>query len=131
MNCQIGCWNLIKEFSYLLVDKGKNLGEIEVRCFDEIESYRELFGVSNDDVLVLWFHHCSISFSYSGFDVAEFEPKKLEVHSMKRVGETEDNEVYEIFSSAQYDGRNPDDESLDGSPQSGYIGPFVVWPKND
>lgn len=111
------------------IENRKFLDKIEVQCSDQTESYRDLFGSSEDEILVLWFHDYSVSFSYTWFDVADFEPTKLEVYSMNRIDESENNEVYEILSSVQYDGRDPDDESLEGSPKSGYSGPFIVWPK--
>ena len=111
-------------------ENGKYLDVINVHCSGQKESFRDISGASDDEVVVLWFHDYEISFSYTWFDVNAFDPNNVEVHSIKRIDETEDEDssIYEILSTVIYEGRDPDEENFDGSPKSGYIGPFVLKP---
>ena len=91
------------------------------------ESYRQLLNSEPDEVAVVWFHDYMNNQYYRWENIQEFDPNKLVVFTYQRIDEADNNNKYHMVSHIQYDTKNADEFDLDGSPKTGYFGPFIVF----
>ena len=99
--------------------------KVKVLDSNKSESYRKLLNSKKDEIAVIWFHDYVNTIKYVWENIKEFDPTKLVVISKYRIDET-DNSKYEIVSHIVYDSKEADEIETEGSPKSGYVGPFVI-----
>ena len=99
--------------------------KVKVLDSNKSESYRKLLNSKKDEIAVIWFHDYVNTIKYVWENIKEFDPTKLVVISKYRIDET-DNSKYEIVSHIVYDSKEADEIETEGSPKSGYDGPFVI-----
>ena len=106
-------------------NEGYYFNDIKVMDSKKTESYRNLLDKNDEEIGVLWFHDYVNTKSFAWENVNEFDPSKLIVYSTCRLDDT-DNSKYSIVSHVVYDGNEADNEDFDGSPKSGYFGPYII-----
>ncbi len=88
------------------------------------ESYRELLQIGENEVGAVWFHDYVNTYDATWKDASNFDISKVNIHSLMRIDDTDDTE-YPICCGVTYEGNDPDDYEIYGSPKSGYFG-FTV-----
>ena len=106
-------------------NEGYYFNDIKVMDSKKTESYRNLLDKNDEEIGVLWFHDYVNTKYFAWENVNEFDPSKLIVYSTCRLDDT-DNSKYSIVSHVVYDGNEADNEDFDGSPKSGYFGPYII-----
>jgi hypothetical protein len=92
------------------------------------ESYRQLLNSEPNEVAVVWFHDYMNNQYYRWENIQEFDRNKLVVFSCQRIDDTDKNNKYPMVSHIIYDDKDADEIEMDGSPKTGYHGPYIIFP---
>lgn len=101
--------------------------DVKVVASGESESYRQLLNSEPDEVCVVWFHDYMNNEYHRWENVQEFDRNKLVVFSCQRIDDTDENNKYAMVSYILYDEKGADEIEMDGSPKTGYHGPYIIF----